>query len=475
MRRMGGMDAAFLYGETPSWHMHVSAVIIANPASAPGGDFDVDRLKELICQRLPQVPQFRWKYVEVPLGLDNPGWVEDRDFDVDHHVRRIAVPAPGGPEELGHLVGDLVSYKIDRRRPLWEMWVIEGLEDGRVAILAKVHHAIIDGASGTELATMVLDLQPEPAPPPVAVKDTLVHERVPGQLELLARGLWHQLLAPMRLARFSTQAVRQGVTFVSFMRRQRPPAVPFQAPRTSLNAEITPHRVFASSSVPLDRVRAVKDALDVKVNDVVLALCAGALRSYLEDNHELPPNALVAQVPVSLRSDGEASDVGNKVGFMFSSLATDEDDPVERVRAINKSTQSAKEMQQALSAQKILGLTDVTAPGIISLAARMWSAAGLDSSAPPAFNVIISNVPGPPMQLYIAGAEIESLFPMGPLLYGGGLNITVISYRGSMDFGFMACREAVPEPARIARMVEPALRDLEVALGLPSGASAATS
>jgi diacylglycerol O-acyltransferase len=473
MRRMSGMDAAFLYGETPSWHMHVSALLVCDPSTAPGG-FTVERLKEVVASRLPQVPQFRWTYVEVPLGLDRPVWVEDRDFDIDFHIRRIGVPSPGGPAELGRLVGDLASYKLDRSRPLWEMWVIEGLEDGQVAILAKVHHAIVDGVSGAELATVILDVAPEAGPPPIAVRDTLVHERVPRPAELLARGVLHQATSPLRLARFGAQAARQGLTLASHLRRPRPAPMAFQAPRTSLNAQISPHRVFAAGRVEFERARALKDAFGVKVNDVVLALCAGALRRYLDERGELPANPLIAQVPVSLRTDVDRGEVGNKVGFMFASLATDVADPEERLRAIHESTTSAKEMQQALSAQRIMGLTDVAAPGVIGIAARMWSAAGLDRASPPAFNVIVSNVPGPPMPLYVAGAELRALYPMGPLLYGGGLNITVISYRGSLDFGFMACREAVPHPDAIAGHLEGALEELEAAAGLqqlPSPAS----
>jgi WS/DGAT/MGAT family acyltransferase len=471
MRRMSGMDAAFLYGETPAWHMHISALLVCDPSSSPDG-FSVERFKEIVASRLPQVPQFRWRYVEVPFGLDRPGWVEDPDFDIEYHIRRIGVPAPGGPEELGRLVGDLASYKLDRSRPLWEMWVIEGLADGNVAVLAKLHHSIVDGVSGAELATVLLDLQPDSAPAPIAVRDTLAHERVPNQLELLFRGIGHQLLFPLRFTRFGAQAVRQALTFAGFMRRSQPPAVPWQAPRTSLNAPISPHRVFAAASVAFDRVHDVKDAFGVKVNDVVLAVCAGALGRYLDDNDELPPTPLIAQVPVSLRSSEQRSDVGTKVGFMFASLATDVDDPVERVRAIAASTQSAKEMQRALSAQKIMGLTDVAAPGLISVAARMWTSAGLSATTLPLFNVIISNVPGPPFPLYVAGAEVKALYPMGPLVYDCALNVTVMSYRGSIDFGFIACREAVPEPERIAAAIEDALVELEkCAATMTAGAS----
>jgi diacylglycerol O-acyltransferase len=459
MRRMSGMDAAFLYGETSSWHMHVSAVLVVDADSAPEG-FSTDRLRDVVAARLPQVPQFRWRYVEVPFGLDRPGWVEDRHFDIDHHIRRIGLPAPGGPAELTRLVGDLIGIKLDRTRPLWELWVIEGLEGGKVAILAKIHHSIIDGISGAELATVLLDLQPEPAPAPAGVRDTLAHLRTPSQLELLARGVWRQMLAPVRFARFGAQTVQQGALLAGFMRRPKAPVAPFQAPRTSLNATITPHRVFATARVPLATAKRIKDAHGVKLNDVVLAICGGALRRYLDERGELPPTPLVAQVPVSLRVDTDRREVGNKVGFMFASLATDVPDPVERLRAVQESTAQAKEMQRALSAKRIVGLTDMAAPAVIGMAARVFTAAGLEAAGPPPFNVIVSNVPGPPFPLYVAGAELLAMYPMGPLLYGGGLNVTVISYRDSLDFGIMACKEAVPEPERIAAGIDAAVAEL---------------
>jgi diacylglycerol O-acyltransferase len=457
MQRMSGIDAAFLYGETSAWHMHVSAVLVVDPSDIPGG-FSVKRFQEGIAQRLHLVPQFRWKVVEVPLGLDRPGWVEDPDFDLDYHVRSIGVPPPGGPEQLGNLIGDLVGFKLDRNQPLWEMWVIDGLADGKVAILAKVHHSIIDGASGSELATVLFDLEPDP--PPLDEPPERVIGLVPHPAELFARGIGRLVLSPYRFARFTDQSIRQGLKVIGFQRREVSPAIPFQAPRTSFNAELTPHRRFAYTSVPLDEVREVKDAFGVKLNDVVLALCAGSLRRYLEEGDELPSAPLIAQVPMSLRTEANLDEVGTKVGALFASLATNIDDPVERLHAIHESTQNAKEMQHALAADKIMGLTELAAPGLISLAARMYTAAGLGSLTPPIMNVIISNVPGPPFPLYVAGGRVEALYPMGPLLYGTGINITVFSYTGSIDFGFMVCRELVPHQWSLAEGIRVALDDL---------------
>ncbi len=462
MKRMSGVDAAFLYGETPAWHMHVSAVIVLDPTEMPDG-FSVDEFTERTARRLHRAPQFRWKLLEVPFGLDRPFWVEDPDFDIKYHIRHIGLTPPGGPEQLGELIGDLVGYKIDRNIPLWEMWVIDGLADGRVAILAKVHHSIVDGVSGSELATILFDFEPDAPDDDVVVDEHLeprTVEEVPSPVELVARGVGRLMLSPYRIARFADQTVRQGLSFVGFQRRSRPPSMPFQAPRTSFNAELSRHRRFAFTSVPLDDVREIKDAFGVKLNDVVLALCAGTLRRYLEKGDELPDSPLIAQVPVSFRVEGEETGVGTKVGAMFASLATDYDDPVERLLAIHESTQSAKEMQQALAADKIMGLTELAAPGLINLAARMYTLAGLDSLTPPIMNLIISNVPGPSFPLYTAGARIEAVYPMGPLLYGTGVNITVFSYTGTIDFGFMVCRELVRDHWSLAEGIPLALDEL---------------
>jgi WS/DGAT/MGAT family acyltransferase len=253
MRRLSGLDAAFLYGETPSWHMHVCGLLVADPSTAPDG-FSFAKLRDLTEARLPQLPQFRWKLRDVPFGLDRPGWVEEDEFDLDYHIRHIAVPSPGGPRELGELLGDLASYKLDRTKPLWEMWMIEGLEHGHVAVFTKIHHSIIDGVSGAGLAQILLDLEPDPAPVEVAPVDSLHEQRIPGLPEMVGLGVMRTMLMPWRVARYSGQLVAQGLALAGFARR-RTPTLPFQAPRTPFNAELTPHRRIAVASVPLSRVR----------------------------------------------------------------------------------------------------------------------------------------------------------------------------------------------------------------------------
>ena len=457
MQRVSGPDAAFLYGETRSWHMHVSSILMADPSTAPHG-FTVERLRENTAKRIEQVPQFRWRVVEVPFGIDNPVFVEDPTFDIDYHVRHVAVPPPGGPRQLGELVGDLASYKLDRTRPLWEFWLIEGLEDGQVAVLAKVHHAIIDGVSGADLATVLLDLEPDPPDPPTPIRPH--GERVPSPPELLARAAVTNMVMPWRTAQFGAQLVRQGRTFLRFRSRPNSPPAPFSAPRTSFNGRISPNRRFAYTTLPLGTMKAVKNAFGVKLNDVVLAVCAGALRRYLQERDELPEQPLVAQVPVSTRTEETKDDVGVQVAAMFASLETHVEDPVERLLAIHAGTTGAKEMQQAMAADKIMNLTDTMSPALVGLAARMYTGARLEDRTPPVFNLIISNVPGPPFDLYMAGARITGIYPMGPLLYGAGLNITVMSNATGVDFGVLTCRDVMRDPWVIADALASSLDEL---------------
>jgi WS/DGAT/MGAT family acyltransferase len=434
--------------------------MIVDAAAAPDG-WSFERFRELLISRIPEVPQLRWKYVDVPFGIDRPSWVEDPDLDPDFHIRRVALPSPGGDKELGEAVGRIISYKLNRSRPLWEAWCIEGLEGGRVAILQKMHHAIIDGASGAGLAEVLLDLEPTPRVSSTVLHDEITTDRVPGPAEMLARGLVTSAFrTPIRTFHFARQTVRQAFSAVTVLRHEQEVSLPLTAPRTVFNSDPTPRREFATSRVELARVKAVKDAYGVKVNDVVLALCSTALRNYLIERGELPESTLIVSCPMSLRSEGDAT-VGNNLGSMFASLATDVADPAERLAKIHESTKTAKEMHQALSAHQIMSLTETTPPGLIALAARMYTSAGLASRTPPAATVVISNVPGPPIPLYLAGAPLVALYPMGPLLMGMSLNITALSIQEHLDFGLMSCPDVVPETQSIADYIPVALEELE--------------
>ncbi|HJP66092.1 MAG TPA: wax ester/triacylglycerol synthase family O-acyltransferase [Actinomycetota bacterium] len=460
MQRLTGLDASFLYFETPTMHMHVCATIVFDPSTMPGG-YSFEHVKEFLQSRLHLVPPYRRKLAPVPFNLDHPYWVEDENFDLDYHVRRIGCPAPGTEEQLAEIAGDIASRPLDRTRPLWETWVVEGLENGHVATIGKMHHCTVDGVSGANMMVHLFDLSAEPEEKP-APPDDWKPERKPSDVEMLGRALLSRATKPFQLVGTIGKTVGTLASVVRTGRRMGSsmPA-PFTAPRTSFNATVTAHRNVAFARVSLEDVKKVKRAFGTTVNDVVLAVCGGALRRYLEERGELPEKSLIAAVPVSVRTEEEQGLVGtNKVSAMFSSLATDVEDPAERLMAIHEVNKGAKEQHKAIGAKFLQDWAQFAAPTTFSLAARMYSSLRLAERHPVIHNLVISNVPGPPIPLYFAGARLVEMYPLGPVMDGAGLNITVLSYMDTMDWGLIACRELMPHIWGLAADIPDALAEL---------------
>jgi diacylglycerol O-acyltransferase / wax synthase len=465
VQNLTGLDAAFLALETPAAHMQVIGVAVVDPSTAPPGSF-YERVRELLEARIHLVPPLRRRLVEVPFGLQNPSWIEDPDFDIDYHVRRAALPAPGGPRELSAFVSDVASRPLDRAHPLWESYVVEGLEHGYQAFITKIHHSLIDGVAGVAIIAALFDLEPGASLEPLEPAPEWLPDRVPSDLEMVGRAAAQFWQRPGRMVKATTNLVPGLVRAV---RRTRDEgldvALPLNTPRLSMNRTITPRRLVSFSSVPLADVKAVKNSLGLTVNDVVLATTAGALRTYLINRDELPDKSLVASVPTSVRGDDD-DQFGNRVSSMFASLPVEISDPVERARAVASYMAGAKEVHGEVGGSTLQDWAEVAAPVLFSRGARMYARLRVAERLRPVINLVVSNVPGPPWPLYLAGARLVEIHPLGPIFDDCGLNLTVISYLDHVDFGFIGCRELTPDIDELANAVPDALAELQKAAGV---------
>ena len=458
MQQLSSLDAVFLSMETPETPGHIGGLAILDPATHPEDSFDFERFAEFGEQRLALCPRFAWKLQEVPFGLDLPYWIEDPDFDFRRHLHRLAVPSPGGHQELAELASHLFARSLDRRRPLWEMYFVEGLQGGRVALLWKIHHCLMDGASGAGLVEQLFDLEPSPAArEPVAVQERFEAGSQVGLLEMLSNAIPNAARRPRSLLRSLGAMTRDTVDQL----RTHGLSSMTLAPRTSINGVLASERSVAWSRISLERVKQLKRELDVTVNDVVLALTSEAVRRYLSRRGELPEQSLVASVPISLRAEDDKS-LGNQVADMNVSWATDVEDPIERIFTIHEASMKAKAGARG-DRPSLLGMMgEGLAPGLLSWLSRHAVAAG--ASMPLPANAVVSNVPMTPCPLYIAGAKIEGLVPMSLLAPTQGVNITVISYNGEMHFGVLSAPNLVDNVWELADAIPKALVELEEAV-----------
>jgi diacylglycerol O-acyltransferase len=438
MQRLSGLDASFLYLETPAQPLHVCSILDIDTSTMPGG-YTFDRLRDELALRIKAMPQFREKLADSAFNLDHPVWVDDNNFDVNRHLHRIGLPPPGGRTELAEICGHIASLPLDRTRPLWEMWVIEGVagtdaqQGGRLAVMTKVHHAAVDGVTGANLMSQLCSTEADaPAPDPV--------DGVGGgnDFEIAITGALKFAARPMRFANALTDTAssvraRSGQTM----------APPFAAPRTAFNASVTSHRNISYAQLDLEDIKKVKDHFDVKVNDVVMALVSGVLRQFLLDRDELPDSSLIAMVPVSVHEKSDRPG-RNQVSGMFSSLQTHIADPAERIKAIAEANSVAKQHSSAIKATLLQDWSQFAAPAVFGMAMRAYARTSLTKTMP-VHNLVVSNVPGPQVPLYFLGSEVKAMYPLGPIFHGSGLNITVMSLTGKLDIGIIACPELLPD------------------------------
>ena len=488
MQQLSGLDNTFLTMEAGGQLGHVASLCMYDVSKMKGESLH-DAIERTLKERMHLLPPYRRRLAAVPLDLDHPYWIEDPDFDLDFHLRHIAVPPPGDDEQLAALVARIHGRALDRNRPLWEMYVIEGLANGQVALYTKIHHCTIDGVSGAEMMQVLLDRVPEGAAvePP---KKPWVPDRVPSGAEMLVRGLGGLVRAPDRVVRTAIRTVRtltgsnealstavstlglDRLPVAGTLLRRRSAAVDADpipqtpAPRTPFNRSITPHRRFAYFSMKLADVKQVKSAAGTTLNDVAMAISAGALRRYLEERKALPKDPLTAMVPVSVRSSEEKQAYTNRVGSILCTLATDVADPLERLRCIHEAMKSAKRASEAVPANLLQDWTQVATPALLAQAARIIARTKILDRLNPPFNVVISNVPGPRESLYCAGAELQTFYPVSAVAEGQGLNITVQSYRDHLDWGLIACRELVPDVWRFKDLFAESLEELQKAVAL---------
>jgi diacylglycerol O-acyltransferase len=459
MERLSGLDAGFLYMETPTLHMHTLKVAILDPP--PGDKLAFAELRDAIRVRLPLLPPFRRRLMDVPFGFHHPVWIEDPDFDLDYHVRQVLLPAPGDRQQLDAAIADIASVPLDRRRPLWRMHVFDGLDDGRMAVLVKIHHAVADGMASAALLANVMSSGDADQPIP---QDSWCPDRIPGRRELLADALRDHLAQLRDLPRLLHRTSMNVRALLRHRRhsRIRTPVPILNTPRTSFNGALTPRRSFVTAWLPADDVRKVQGAFGVTVNDVMLCVVSGALRAYLLDRAELPTASLVAGVPVAADAE-EHRLVGNRVSNLFTSLATDEPDPERRLRRIHDVTAEAKHLQGLLGRETFGDWVQYTPPRPYAWFMRQYSGRHIADRHPPPINLVVSNVPGPRQELFAAGAALRELYSVGPVLEGIGLNITVWSYLERFHIGLLACKDEVPEPRRITDAMQAALDELTTA------------
>jgi diacylglycerol O-acyltransferase / wax synthase len=456
--RLTAVDASFLTNESSSSHMHVGAILIFEGPPPKYTD-----LVEHVRSRLPLVPRFRQKLVVPPLEAGRPLWADDVNFNLTYHIRHTALPDPGGEEQLKQLAGRIFSQQLDRSKPLWELWLAQNLERDRFAILTKTHHAMVDGISGVDIGTVLFDLERDAKL--MQLEDDWVPQPEPGTAELVARGIADAVAAPIKLAERAVDGVRNPETTARKAVEalegvgEIVSAFADPAPDIPLNEQIGPHRRYVWARSELAAFKQIKDALGGTVNDVVLAVVTGALRRWLHERGIRTEGLeLRALVPVSVRGEDERGNLGNRIALMRGPLPVYIEDPVRRLRTVSDAMAGLKRSKQALGAEVISRFNDFAPPTILAQAARINFSTRL-------FNLIVTNVPGPQMPLYVLGRELEEVFPVAFLPQNHGLAVAIMSYNGKVGFGLLADYDSMADIEVVSNGLNESLAELEAAAG----------
>jgi len=470
MELMSGIDAKFLYSETPTAHMHTIKIAVSDVSSMSGG-FSFGVFVSVLDEQLGRLPLFRRRIVTVPLALGHPVWIDDPNFNLAHHVGHRVLSAPGSSRQLAEQVADIASAALPRDRPLWSFDVIEGLAGGRIAVVAKVHHAVADGAAAVALLqNVVAGLGDLEAPGPV---DPWSPEAIPSRRSLIKLALRQHVARLKQLPSLARRSVRGARASESHRRHVdvRPP-LPMQTPRTSFNVSLSAKRTFAMATVELEKLKEVRRSSGATLNDVYLTVCGGAIRSYLASRHEFPEKSLVASVPVSIGDDAGRL-AGNRVDNLYVTIGTDIADPVERLEHVRQVTRASKDVRDALGNELLEQRAEIVPPQLYTSTVRLWSRSHLADHLRPPINLVASNVPGPRETITFGDVALEHLYSVGPILEGIGLNLTAWSYVDELSISALGSPESLPDPWLLVERFGPALDELLAALGaeLPRASS----
>ena len=466
LQQLSPLDSSFVYMESPTTPMHIASLAVYDGKDSPLAPLNEKKILTFFGDRLEQWTKTRQRLVKVPLDADYPYWIEDREFDLSYHIRRIGLPRPASTEELHRLAARIFSRPMDMTRPLWEIYVIDGLDnidglgDNSFALLAKTHHAAVDGASGIHLMELLHDLQAEPRRPESSGTPKLT-DPYPSDFELMVRTGLNNLRQPFRFAKVLAQsagAIRE--TIKSFKPSDLPS--PQLVPKTRFNGKVTAQRVMRWSSFPVTEISKLRKSVPgASINDAIITVCAGGLRKYLEAKQELNASSLIAMAPINVRKEADKAAAGNQVSAMFVPIGTHIADPIERLAAVRRATRSSKELGQAVGAKALTDYSQFVPAYTAAMAARLM--ANTAAANNPTFNLTITNVPGPQIPLYSMGARMTNSLGMAPLTQGMGLIMPITSYCGEITIGFTSCRDIVPDPDFLKACIDKSFKEFAAA------------